>query len=73
MMIITMMMVDDLTANELSAYFAYTTWGVFYDHNYIENLILLSSWRGRVEYPKLGEMPKNIIQILRAEKLICVY
>ena len=49
-----------LTANEMSAYSACTTWGVFYDHNYIENLILLSSWRGRVEYPELREMAKRL-------------
>jgi len=49
-----------LTAKELSAYSACTTWGVFYDHNYIENVILLSMWRGRVEYPELREMVKRL-------------
>jgi predicted phage terminase large subunit-like protein len=49
-----------LTANEMSAYSACTTWGVFYDHNHIENLMLLSSWRGRVEYPELREMAKRL-------------
>jgi len=49
-----------LTANELSAYSACTTWGVFLDDNYIENLILLSMWRGRVEYPELRDMAKRL-------------
>ena len=49
-----------LTANEMSAYSACTTWGVFLDHNYIEHLILLSQWRGRVEYPELREMAKRL-------------
>ena len=49
-----------LTANEMSAYSACTTWGVFYDHNYIEHLILLGMWRGRVEYPELREMAKRL-------------
>jgi predicted phage terminase large subunit-like protein len=49
-----------LTAKEMSAYSACTTWGVFYDHNQIENLILLSMWRGRVEYPELREMTKRL-------------
>jgi len=49
-----------LTAKEMSAYSACTTWGVFYDHNYIENVILLSMWRGRIEYPELREMTKRL-------------
>lgn len=49
-----------LTANEMSAYSACTTWGVFYDHNGIENVILLSTWRGRVEYPELREISKRL-------------
>lgn len=49
-----------LTANEMSAYSACTTWGVFLDHNYIEHLILLGMWRGRVEYPELREMAKRL-------------
>lgn len=43
-----------------SAYSACTTWGVFYDHNYIENVILLSMWRGRVEYTELREIAKRL-------------
>jgi predicted phage terminase large subunit-like protein len=49
-----------LTAKEMSAYSACTTWGVFRDHNYMENVILLSQWRGRVEYPELREMAKRL-------------
>lgn len=49
-----------LTANEMSAYSACTTWGVFLDENYIEHLILLGMWRGRVEYPELREMAKRL-------------
>jgi len=49
-----------LTAKEMSAYSACTTWGVFYDHNHIENVILLSMWRGRVEYPELREITKRL-------------
>jgi len=49
-----------LTANEMSAYSACTTWGVFYDQNRIENVILLSMWRGRVEYPELRELAKRM-------------
>jgi predicted phage terminase large subunit-like protein len=49
-----------LTAKEMSAYSACTTWGVFYDHNNIENIILLSMWRDRIEYPQLREMAKRL-------------
>lgn len=49
-----------LTAKEMSAYSACTTWGVFYDQRGVENVILLSSWRGRVEYPQLREMAKRL-------------
>lgn len=44
-----------LTAKETSAYSACTTWGVFRDENDIQNLILLSAWRGRVTYKDLLE------------------
>ncbi len=49
-----------LTAKEMSAYSACTTWGVFFDQNRIENVILLSMWRGRVEYPELREIAKRL-------------
>jgi phage terminase large subunit-like protein len=49
-----------LTANKMSSYSACTTWGVFRDHNYVENVILLSVWRGRVEYPELRERAKRL-------------
>jgi predicted phage terminase large subunit-like protein len=49
-----------LSAKEMAAYSACTTWGVFYDHNYIENIMLLSMWRGRVEYPELRERAKRL-------------
>ncbi len=49
-----------LNSNEMSAFSACTTWGVFYDHNYIENIMLLSMWRGRVEYPELRERAKRL-------------
>lgn len=34
-------------------YSACTTWGVFKDKNRVNNIILLSLWRGMVEYPEL--------------------
>lgn len=49
-----------LTVKKNSAYHACTTWGVFYDHNYIENVILLSMWRDRIEYPELRERIKRL-------------
>ena len=49
-----------LTANKSSAYSASTTWGVFNDDNDIPNLILLSTWRGRVEWPVLRRMVQRM-------------
>lgn len=49
-----------LTAKDMSAYSACTTWGIFYDDNYIENVILLSMWRDRIEYPALRDMAKRL-------------
>jgi predicted phage terminase large subunit-like protein len=39
---------------------ACTTWGVFYDHNYISNVILLSMWKGRLAYPELRAMAQRL-------------
>jgi predicted phage terminase large subunit-like protein len=45
---------------ESACYSACTTWGMFYDENWISNIILLSSWKGRVGYPELREMAKRL-------------
>jgi predicted phage terminase large subunit-like protein len=42
-----------LSASEMNAFSAATTWGVFKDDKGMYNLILLSAWRGRLEYPEL--------------------
>ena len=49
-----------LSAKDGSSYSACTTWGVFRDEHYIENIILLSMWRDRVEYPDLRNMAKRL-------------
>ena len=42
------------------SYSACTTWGVFRDKNNIANALLLSAWRGRVEYPDLRIMAQKL-------------
>ena len=54
-----------LTANKTSAYSACTTWGVFDDENDIPNLILLSAWRDRVEWPILRRMVQRMARDYR--------
>ncbi len=54
-----------LTANKTSAYSASTTWGVFDDDNDIPNLILLSAWRGRVEWPILRRQVQRMARDYR--------
>lgn len=49
-----------LTANKTSAFSACTTWGVFDDDNDVPNLILLSSWRERAEWPVLRRMAQRM-------------
>ena len=49
-----------LETGDTNAFSACTTWGVFnHDHN-IPNVMLLSLWRGRVEYPELRQMAKRL-------------
>ncbi len=45
-----------LTVGKDSCFSASTTWGVWQDDNGYNNLILLSCWRGKLEYPDLKEM-----------------
>jgi predicted phage terminase large subunit-like protein len=45
-----------------SAYSACTTWGVFYDTDGIGNAILLSVWKGRVDYPELRERAQRLFK-----------
>lgn len=48
---------DTAMSDEESAdYSACTTWGVFQDDNQISNVILLSMWRDRLEFPALRKM-----------------
>jgi predicted phage terminase large subunit-like protein len=49
-----------LTAKDESNYSACTTWGVFLDRYDNENVILLSSWRDKLEYPELREKVKRL-------------
>lgn len=49
-----------LTANDDSAYSACSTWGLFQDRYDNTNVILLSCWRGRLEYPELRERIKRL-------------
>lgn len=49
-----------LSDKDGSSYSACTTWGVFLDEHDIENIILLSMWRDRVEYPALRNMAKRL-------------
>ena len=49
-----------LTANKTSAYSACSTWGVFDDDHGIANVILLSVWRSRAEWPELRRMAQRL-------------
>jgi predicted phage terminase large subunit-like protein len=49
-----------LTAHDDSNYSACTTWGVFLDRYDNENVILLSTWRDRIEYPELRDRVKRL-------------
>lgn len=49
-----------LEDGEENAYSACTTWGVFPNEIGLFNLILLSLWRGRVSYPDLRYMAKQL-------------
>ena len=50
-----------LTKNDKSAYSACTTWGVFH-HNGIFNIMLLSLFRDKLEYPDLRKMILRLSQ-----------
>lgn len=54
-----------LEANEMDAYSACTTWGLFEDDYKRANLILLGLWRGRVEYPELRSMAQKLFKDYR--------
>ena len=54
-----------LTANKTSAFSASTTWGVFDNDDGIPNLILLSVWRGRVEWPILRRQVQRMARDYR--------
>lgn len=46
--------------NKNASYSCCTTWGVFYDEHDIEHIMLLSLWRGRVDYVELRERAKRL-------------
>lgn len=49
-----------LEARDTNAYSACTTWGVFQNATHGSCLMLLSMWRGRVEYPELRKMAQRL-------------
>lgn len=48
------------TRNKDTCYSACTTWGVFRDDSDVPCVMLLSAWRGKVEYPELRMMAKRL-------------
>jgi predicted phage terminase large subunit-like protein len=54
-----------LEAKDENADSACTTWGIFYDDHRVANLILLSLWRGKVEYPDLRRVAKRLYEDYR--------
>lgn len=58
-----------LTEGEMSCYSACTTWGVFKDERKVNNIMLLSVYREKVEYPDLRKMAirlsKNYMDVNR--------
>lgn len=59
----TLMSVDTaMTANKASAYNVATTWGVFSDAEKNPNVILLSMWRERCEYPELRARMQRLVR-----------
>lgn len=49
-----------LETKDINSYSACTTWGIFRDQHNIRNVILLSAWRGRVEYPTLRRYAQRL-------------
>jgi predicted phage terminase large subunit-like protein len=49
-----------LTGKDDSSYSACTTWGVFKGEHGNRQVILLSMWRGRIEYPELRQRVKRL-------------
>lgn len=49
-----------LEASDKNAYSACTTWGIFQDDYGDNNLILVGLWRGKVEYPELRRLAKQL-------------
>lgn len=59
----TLMSVDtSMTAGKTSAYNVATTWGVFNDAEKNPNVILLSMWRERCEYPELRARMQRLVR-----------
>jgi phage terminase large subunit-like protein len=54
-----------LETNETNSYSACTTWGYFYDIHKVPCIILLALWRGRVEYPDLRKLARNLFEDYR--------
>ena len=55
-----------LTARDSSSYSASTTWGVFLNNRDKERLMLLATWRGKLEYPELRRRIKKLSEDYRA-------
>jgi len=58
-----------LGAKDSNCYSACTTWGLFLDDENRMNIILLSLWRGKLEYPELRQMAQRMAQDYRDDDL----
>lgn len=57
-----------LGAKDENCFSACTTWGLFLDENKLMNVILLSLWRGKVEYPELRRIAQALYQDYNYDK-----
>lgn len=58
-----------LEASDSNCYSACSTWGLFLDNNMMMNIILLSLWRGKLEYPDLRKMAQRLYADYRDDNL----
>lgn len=54
-----------LETKDKNSYSACTTWGIFKDDHKVSHVLLLSMWRGRVEYPELRKMAQRLYEDYR--------
>lgn len=61
---------NKISRDKTTCFSACTTWGIFEDEHQVPNVMLLHSWKGKVEFPELRNQVQNLYSMFRPHMVL---